>query len=123
MRTALAIMFSSLLTVPASAGTIAFDLSLHIPVSCSVNEVKITRLDTGLVTVDANCNAPVFNLLMGGELGRMSVRSVSVEHASASVRNNQINVRTQRPGRYIFLLDYRQSLSHIQSAPVQIQTL
>ena len=123
MRAATVLIMSTLLAAPASAESVSFNLSLQVPVRCSVHEVKSLKPERGLVTVDASCNATDFALLMGGDLGRLPVRSVTVANAETSVRNNRIHVRPERPGRYVFVLDYGTSLRHIHSAPVNIQTL
>ena len=110
-------------TSPAGASNIQFQLSANVPVLCSVVEVRPVQLTTGKVEVQAVCNLEAFRIRLDGDLAGLQLRSAAVDNGSHTLFQNSVTVRATRPGSFRMVLDYGQDLSDIRFASASIDPL
>lgn len=105
---------------PAAAQDLTLVLSATVSTRCMIQDVRAINTGSGVVQIDASCNAPAFQVRLGGDLAELEIRSATVNHAKVSVRDNVLVVRPDRPGSFSFAVDYGASLEGIRSAQAEI---
>ena len=119
----IALTSAAALPGPASANQLAVELSLHVPVTCSIQNVSALDYDRGVVQIDASCNAEFFRLVIGGDLGNLAPHTVSAINGDViQSEGNVITVRARQPGTLSFHLDYDHNLDSVTSASAYIQS-
>lgn len=110
-----------LIAAPTQAGDLRLTLSTTVPTICMVNDIRAVDVAAGVVSVDASCNSPSFQLMLGGDLARLPIQSASADLATVSVRGNTLSVRPERPGRLSFVIRYGADLGAVRSAVAEIE--
>lgn len=107
--------------VPASVhADTTYNLSLHVPVMCSIVDAYSTNPEQGLITVVTSCNAENYGLSFGGSLNGLTVVSSSNSNGSAMASADYVAIRAASPGLSQTLIQIDGDLTGLDGATLSL---
>lgn len=120
-KTFLALSALTATLAPASVSAdMSYNLSLNVPVMCSIIDAYSTNPEDGLITVVTNCNAENYGLSFGGSLDGMTVISSTNSNGSAVASGDQVAIRASAPGLSQTVIRISGDLSDVDGATLSL---